>query len=383
MLQKVVSFGLSEVAYPPGEISRLDQRYVRPLREALQDTQWSECKLELLEDQGLAHAHVRLEGSGLLARIPKLSQVGLAPAEHLEHEAACFRRTMPSGATPRLHQVLPVSAELPFGALLVDEIDGEIPVLPAGLAPVIVALAAIHQLPLPAVDQRAPLPSLDDPLQAMIEELRTQAEFLQQLDLSLLSGSTHELILSELERFEACCSRTDRPLIKLITFDAHPGNFLLTQHPAAEAFACMVDLEKSRYSYPGFDLAHATLYTSTTWDSRSSQALQTEETAAAYLLWAEVMGFQDEQLANELSWLGPLRRGMWLWSVTWCAKWLATSAQQEADWSSQKNADALNIHVEERARHYLSQPIVSRISKELAELEKRFNKTFQSREIHQ
>ena len=30
--------------------------------------------------------------------------------------------------------------------------------------------------------------------------------------------------------------------------------------------AYLVDLEKCRYSYPSFDLAHATLYTSTTWD---------------------------------------------------------------------------------------------------------------------
>ena len=42
----------------------------------------------------------------------------------------------------------------------------------------------------------------------------------------------------------------------------------------------LVDIEKARYSHPPLDLAHATLYTSTTWDvdSRAELTLCTRST---------------------------------------------------------------------------------------------------------
>ena len=70
--------------------------------------------LKPLADAGLAHAHLRLVGTGVLARVPKQSQLDLPAAANLAYQAACFERAAPSGHVPRLHGVLAPGA--PAGA---------------------------------------------------------------------------------------------------------------------------------------------------------------------------------------------------------------------------------------------------------------------------
>jgi hypothetical protein len=78
-------------------------------------------------------------------------------------------------------------------------------------------------------------------------------------------------------------------------------------------------------------------------------------------------------------WHLPLRRAMWLWSITWCAKWrVASKAQRSAsqdgeDWSAQ-NVDAkLLAHVRERVDHYLSEEAVAWVLAEFDALERRLS----------
>jgi hypothetical protein len=52
----------------------------------------------------MAHAHYRLPGRGLVARVPRWSQVGLDPAANLAHQAAAFESAFPSRHTPRLRE---------------------------------------------------------------------------------------------------------------------------------------------------------------------------------------------------------------------------------------------------------------------------------------
>jgi hypothetical protein len=75
----------------------------------------------------------------------------------------------------------------------------------------------------------------------------------------------------------------------------------------------------------------------------------------------------------------PLRAAMWLWSVTWCAKWrvlspreASTSADGE-DWSHDRSSDALITHVRERVDCYLSLPAIQRVVGELDELRNVFD----------
>jgi hypothetical protein len=316
---------------------------------------WAGAPLAPMRDKGLAHDHVRLLGTGAIARVPKQSQMDLAAAENLAYQAACFRRSGPSGHVPRLHAVMPPAAGLPHGGLVVEEILGRSLRLPDDLPALAAALARIHALPVP--DARAPLRDAADPLADLLAEIAAQAEHLAAAG---LPARPRGLIQAELDRLRALCARPARPERRLISFDAHPGNFILRP----DGTAVLVDLEKARYAYPGLDLAHATLYTSTTWDLDAAAVLTNEQTAAAYAAWAGALGPEAAAMAP---WHVPLRRAMWLWSVTWCAKWrvLSGAARKRSadgeDWSAAASDPALIAHVRGRVDHYLDAPVIAGI----------------------
>ncbi len=327
---------------------------------------WAGVPMQRLKDKGLAHDHVRLLGTGVLARVPKQSQMQLTAQDNLAYQAACFARAAASGHTPRLHGVLPRSEHLPRGALLVQDIAGRNAQLPQDLPAIMRALAAIHALPLPAPGQRAPLLDQADPLQALHHEISLQAAH---LTVANPDASVNDAIALELARLQQACALPARPVRQLVAFDGHPGNFILQP----DGQAVLVDLEKCRYSYPGLDLAHATLYSSTTWDIDSHAVLSLAEVQGAYATWADAVGEASAQVARP--WHVPLRRAMWLWSVTWCAKWRAlsgatahTSADGE-DWSAERSDAALVAHVRNRVDHYLSPSVVAQARAEFDALD--------------
>ena len=303
---------------------------------------------------GLAHDHVRLNGHKLLARVPKQSQLALDPVENLTYQAACFTRAAVSGHTPRLHAVLPPSTDLPMGALIVDEIDGTVLPLPESIDALALALAAIHTLPIPDHNDRPPLKNPLNALADTFTEVMAQSAFIAAAG---LDDEAEAQIREELVAAGMLLARTDRPPVSLIAFDAHPGNFLL----AADGRAILVDLEKARYGVPAFDLAHATLYTSTTWDIATYAELTADQIAGFYATWLAAV---PVPLAESVApWLLDLRRMMWLWSVTWCAKWRVKSQESSLtgdragrsteDWSTELSDPGLVAHVAGRVNHYL------------------------------
>lgn len=338
---------------------------VQRLRDALRTAGHTAAALPLehLRDKGLAHDHVRLVGSGLLARIPKQSQMGLAAFDNLTYQRACFERAVVSAHTPALQSWLLPSTHLPRGALLVQEIEGRPAQLPADLGAMATALAAVHALPVPR--ERAPLLSPSDPLRHLCDELAAQ---MQHLPAASLEPSVARLIEGEWRSVQTLLASSARPPQCLIAFDAHPGNFIVQ----ADGRAMLVDLEKCRYAYPGLDLAHATLYTSTTWDVETRAELTPEQVGLFYAAWTGAAGSASEGAA---AWHLPLRRAMWLWALSWCAKWRATSGATASarpdgeDWSTQHSEAALVAHVRDRVDHYLSLPVVSRVRDEFTALE--------------
>lgn len=326
------------------------------------------ASLTPLADTGLAHWHVRIGSSGLLVRIPKQSQTQLAADDNIAYQRACFERAGASGYTPRVHHVLAPSGDLPRGALLVDEIVGRAARLPADLPALMTALAAIHSLIVPETSQRLPLRDAADPLADLLHEVTGQAAHLGG---ARLEAPVRTIIDAEIARFAALVAEHARPPKALIAFDAHPGNFIVA--PAGRAM--LVDLEKARYAYPPLDLAHATLYTSTTWDVGSIAVLSVEDIAAGYAAWASVFG---PNARDHEPWFVPLRRAMWLWSVTWSAKWRVLSVGSAAavadgeDWSASNSETALIAHVRDRVDHYLSTEIFSRMRDEFIELDRLF-----------
>jgi Phosphotransferase enzyme family len=341
---------------------------------------WIQARLEPLKAKGLAHDHIRLLGTGLLARIPKQSQMQLAALDNLRYQQACFKRASGAGYAPACAQVLQPCEQLPRGALIVQEIVGRAAQLPQDMPLIAASLAALHRAVLPPESERVPLINAPDPLQAMWDEVNTQAAYLPQAD---LPSQVSRKIQAELARFQTLCQSAARPMRRLIAFDGHPGNFVIasdTQHENTQREkAYLVDLEKCRYSYPSFDLAHATLYTSTTWDIDSHTVLDVKDVEAMYRAWGMHV---DSALAQDARhWHVPLRRAMWLWSVTWCAKWRVASkaarkaSQDGEDWSAQNVDSGLAAHVRERVDHYLNDEAVAWVIEELNALEKRLHRS--------
>ena len=322
----------------------------------------TEDELEPMRTTGLAHDHVRLNGHNLLARVPKQSQMALDAQTNLTYQAACFARAAASGHTPRLHAVLQPSADLPMGALIVDEIDGTALPLPGHIEALAHALAALHTLPLPAEDGRPPLRNPLNALADTFNEVMKQSAFISAAGLAY---GAEAQIREELVTAGTLLSRSDKPPVTLIAFDAHPGNFLL----AADGRAVLVDLEKARYGVPVFDLAHATLYTSTTWDVATYAELTADQVASFYATWLATVPAALAEAA--IPWLLDLRRMMWLWSVTWCAKWRVRSqeaaiqgsrdSRSTEDWSVDLSDPALVAHVADRVDHYLDPAIIERV----------------------
>lgn len=344
-------------------MNALDEDLCRRLARVLARDlpRWRGAMLEPLRDTGLAHSHVRLVGRGALARVPKQSQMALRPFDNLAYQAACFERAAPSRHTPALHHVLPVSDELPRGALLVEDIVGRAATLPRDLGAIARALASIHSLALPHARERPPLSDAPDPLFALLTEIENQARHLESAALGAHARASIEV---EIGRLRQLCGRQARPAKTLVSFDAHPGNFIVK----ADGEAVLVDLEKCRYSYPPLDLAHATLYTSTSWDLDNRAALTPAEVTATCEVWAAAFG---RRAVDWCDWHLPLRRAMWLWSLTWCAKWRVVSklpapaVADGEDWSVTSRATALIDHVRERVDHYLSPEGVERVLDEL------------------
>ena len=355
------------------------------LAAALDGTAWQGAQFAPLPDTGLAHHHVALVGSQppALARIPKQSQLRLDAVDNLRYQAACFARAAPSAHTPHLFAELRPSGGLTRGALIVEHVSGRAAVLagarahapdaPADapnaalddLAAIVRALASIHSLPVPI--GRDPIMSPADPLAELATEIEAQSVF---LDSASLQPGVRALIKRELTGLAALVSQPARPSVRLISFDAHPGNFVVRE----DGEAVLVDLEKCRYSYPSLDLAHATLYTSTTWEQGAATSLSPARVRGAHDLWATQMSQVGAGQADASEWHVPLRRAMWLWSVTWCAKWRVLSGAAPStsgdgeDWAAANSADQLAQHVRGRVDHYLSATIVERVTSEFDQL---------------
>lgn len=335
--------------------------------------------IRALPDSGLAHAHFRLElppaspgeAPEWIARLPKQSQMRLSAAENLTYQTACFERCQPSGHTPRLEGSLAPQPDLPRGGLLVEAIAGRPARLPEDLRAITEALASIHALPLPAVHKRAPLLAPDCPWRAMLDEIEPQCRYLESAG---LTREGHRLIEVELQALKDFVAAQQVPAaISLISFDAHPGNFLIEQGQSGSTppRAVLVDLEKCRYGLPGFDLAHATLYTSTTWDIASHAILTPEQVADAYRHWCQrMMATSAEPALHDTRTLLQARRAMWLWSLSWCARWLSLNHESSdethhgEDWSGELSEDQLIAHVRERANHYLTERCIRGVIEE-------------------
>jgi Ser/Thr protein kinase RdoA (MazF antagonist) len=314
-----------------------------------------------MREKGVAHAHFRLAGRGLVLRVPRLSQWALPPEENLAYQVACFRRAEPSGATPRLAAVLPVSDALPRGALLVEEIVGQPPRLPEDLPKIAAALARIHALPVPEPAGRPPLADHGalGPIAGTLAVIERQVPALED---AALPRTTRNALLAELDwaRILAATSAVRDQPITLVGTDTHPGNFLIRD----DGSAVLVDLEKALYGSPAIDLAHASLFTSTTWDLDVQATLSQDEVADFHRRYLDLIG--PSAAAQLRPWLLPCRRLTWLRTMMWCVRWRVASAANP-DWSERRVDPALLAHIRRRVAEFFAPETVAAVCAEWLE----------------
>ncbi len=321
--------------------------------------------------KGLAHDHVEVEGFTLggqrvLLRVPKQSQFALSAEDNLAYQAACFARVSQSGHGPSLHAILPPSAEVPMGALLVDYIEGRPPRLPEDLPALAVAMARVHCLALPPATARAPLADHRDPVGGAMAEIEAQARFIKAAGLDPAARREIAEELTWAREYQGA-PKVAQPVTLVLT-DTHPGNFLIE----ASGRAVIVDLEKALYGSPGIDLAHATVYSSTTWDPDTYAELSLAEVADFYRCYLQHL--EPELGAALRPWLVPMRRLLFLRAITWCVKWSVLSgrarteakheAQSTEDWSAENSDPALIAHVAGRVADYLAPATLVRMRSE-------------------
>jgi aminoglycoside phosphotransferase (APT) family kinase protein len=333
-------------------------------------------RLDILSTKGLAHDHIailgkEIDGLPLLMRLPKQSQFALSAHENLTYQSACFTRVGEAGQAPRLFASLPPDKMLPMGALIVEWIKGRVPELPRDLPALALCMARVHALPLPPMEARAPLANHEDPVGGAMAEIRAQAEFLTEAGLSPEAAAEIGAELAWAEGFAEEIAGKPQ-VVTLVLTDTHPGNFLIEE----SGRAVIVDLEKALYGSPGTDLAHATIYSSTTWDPDCHAVLSVADVADFYRCYLE--GLRDagrEDLVQDLRpWLIPLRRITMLRAITWCAKWQVMHqrelreakhlANSTEDWSAEINDPAIVAHVANRVSHYLSAEVLRRMRAE-------------------
>jgi aminoglycoside phosphotransferase (APT) family kinase protein len=328
--------------------------------------------LAVLNVKGLAHDHVSVRGRDVILRVPKQSQFALSAGDNLAYQAACFTRVSESGHAPRLHAVIRPQARIAMGALLVEEISGRPPRLPEDLPALAEAMARVHARPLPPEGSRRPLANHKDPVGGALEEIEAQARFVDEADLDAPARTEIEDELAWARAFGRGLAGREQPVTLVLT-DTHPGNFLIEK----SGRAVIVDLEKALYGSPGTDLAHATIYSSTTWDPDTWADLSLDDVAGFYRHYLELAGREiagQELTARLKPWLLPLRRITMLRAVTWCLKWRVlhrrarVDAKHESesteDWSAENSDPAIIAHVAQRVADYLSPGTLQRMRAE-------------------
>jgi aminoglycoside phosphotransferase (APT) family kinase protein len=195
-------------------------------------------------------------------------------------------------------------------------------------------------------------------------EVEAQARLLDAADLAPTARAEIDDEMAWARAFQDRARGRAQPITLVLT-DTHPGNFLIQ----ADGRAMIVDLEKALYGSPATDLAHATLYSSTTWDPDTWADLTAAQVAGFY---RDYLAGADPVLAAALRpWLIPMRRITLLRAITWCAKWQVlhrqaalpgkeTAARTE-DWSADNTDPALVAHVAGRVAEYLSPATLRRM----------------------
>jgi aminoglycoside phosphotransferase (APT) family kinase protein len=316
--------------------------------------------LEPLPAIGTAHGHVRLPG-GLIARVAYAYEGDAGAAGRLETQAAAFRLLASSKCTPALHDIVPPRPGLPGGALIVDRIEGHVPVLPRDLGAIAATLAVVHSMKKPPA--ASPLPRQKNPFLETLEAIEQNA--LRFLDKAVPDSGARAEIAEELRlmRGMALAFAKRRQPLTIALADTHPGNFIVTP----DGTAWFVDLEKVHLGSPAIDLAHATLPTSTLWHPEVGQILTPGQVAGFYAHYLARIG--KARAAALEPWLMPMRRLTWLRTTLFMARWRVQThgprdAADPSQWSDAGLEPRMRAHVDARIDQCFDRDMIRQIRSE-------------------
>lgn len=304
--------------------------------------------------KGVNHDHYRLTGAGLVLRVPRATPWAGDAASQLASEAAAFERAQPAGVTPRLIAALSPTTALPRGALVVEEIVGRLPRLPRDLPAIADTLARLHSLPVPPPEARAPLPDHGavGPIAATFAVIARQKEFLPRVSLAPATRAALDEEYAGAERYAVDAVPAAQPLT-LAGTDTHPGNIIIRP----DGRAVLVDLERVCYGSPAIDLAHATLYTSTTWDLEVQAVLAPDDVAAFYGRYLAAVGRERADALRP--WLRPVRPLTWLRTMMWAVRFRALAESGRVPLEPR-----FARHIEARLADFFDPPTVARVRAE-------------------
>jgi aminoglycoside phosphotransferase (APT) family kinase protein len=306
---------------------------------------------------GTAHGHVRLPG-GLIARVAYAHEGDAGAASRLETQAAAFRLLASGKRTPVLHDVLAPRQGLSGGALIVDRIEGHVPVLPRDLGALAATLAVIHSMKKPPAS--SPIPRQKNPFLETLAAIEQNA--LRFLDKAVPESGARAEIAEELRLMRGMASAfAEQPQpLTIALADTHPGNFIMT----ADGTAWFVDLEKVHVGSPAIDLAHATLPTSTLWHPEIGQILTPGQVAGFHAHYLARIG--KARAAALEPWLMPMRRLTWLRTTLFMARWrVQTRGDRDpgdpSQWSDAGLESRMQTHIDARIDQCFNRDMIRQI----------------------
>jgi aminoglycoside phosphotransferase (APT) family kinase protein len=312
--------------------------FKQAVETALKDYDLDLHELSLVQGNGVSHSHFQLGSSKWLLRVPRLSQMNLTPEAQLILQKAGFERARDSGATPDLLTIIPISQEFPRGALVVERIAGRIPKNPSELPCLARSLAAIHSIPLPQSEIRAPIETLQNPLVSIVQQAETTLKLY--LPQTKIGTKARDAIISRLNDVLSMVEDySELSPEALCVSDTHPGNFII--RPSGDA--CFVDLEKPVYGCPALDLAHTVIKVAAGWDPDAAMSPNSRERDSFTQAWLESV--PDEIADNNAPRIKPFRQAVWLRTIGFFMRWKKESSLKGA-WS----ASRLGTHA---AEHFL------------------------------
>jgi hypothetical protein len=251
-----------------------------------------------------------------VCRLVTASQMDMALGEQTAYEHTALGLLRESGVTPRPHFCDPTLAELPYGLIVEDYLRGRPLDYTLDLVGAAEAVAAYHNLPVPA---GAPLFRPRDLLRAIYDESLGFIALFRAAPGRLtalvpLFDQAFERALAALED-ERIFQQGNRAVF--VNYDLNPYNFIVDAPEGQPGRVWVIDWEKARISTPAQDLAHFLVITTTLWKQSRARELSASDEELFLATYCRARDTLDEELLQRQ--VALMKYFIYLRALAWCA----------------------------------------------------------------